>query len=155
AENGLFATEAFRGDILVSLKPPGQRRPMQEVFDSLREEITQAVPELESLEFVPLVQDQLNDLAGLQRTVEIKIFGPDQTKLRELAEQVAAAAGKLDLNEVNAHAHLGNPDLMVRPNSVETARVGLTVQDVETQLGTALYGQVASSLPEQDRLTNI
>ena len=39
AELGFFATEAYTGDILVSLKPAGQRRPMEEIFDALREEL--------------------------------------------------------------------------------------------------------------------
>ena len=34
---------------------------------------------------------------------------------------------------------------MVRPDSVQTARVGLTELDVESQLNAALYGQVAST----------
>ena len=76
AENGLFVTESFRGDILVSLKPPGQRRPMKEIFNSLQEDIKHAVPELETLELLPLIQDQLNDLAGLQRPIEIKVLAP-------------------------------------------------------------------------------
>ncbi len=99
AENGLFVTESFRGDILVSLKPPGQRRPMKAIFDSLEEDIKKTVPELESLELLPLIQDQLNDLAGLQRPIEIKVFGPDVAQLRTLAEKVAAEADALKLDE--------------------------------------------------------
>ena len=34
AELGFFATEAYTGDILVSLKPTGQRRPVEEIFDA-------------------------------------------------------------------------------------------------------------------------
>ena len=66
AELGFFATESYTGDILVSLKPPGQRRPMDEIFDALREELEEEVPELET-EFVPLVQDQISDLAGVEQ----------------------------------------------------------------------------------------
>ena len=53
------------------------------------------------------------------------------------------------------HVYLGNPDIVVRPDSVQTARVGLTELDVESQLNAALYGQVASTVPEQDRMTKI
>jgi multidrug efflux pump subunit AcrB len=113
------------------------------------------VPELETLELIPLIRDQLDDMAGLQRTVEIKVYGPDPVQLRELAEKVAAVAEKLKLDEVNAHTQLGNPDLVVRPDSVQTARLGLTVQDVENQLATGMYGQLAGTVAEQDRLTNI
>ena len=65
AELGFFATESYTGDILVSLKPSGQRRPMAEIFDALRDQLEEEVPELET-EFVPLVQDQINDLAGVR-----------------------------------------------------------------------------------------
>ena len=76
AENGLFVTESFRGDVLVSLKPPGQRRPMQTIFDSLQEDIKKAVPELESLELLPLIKDQLNDLAGFSDRSKSKSLVP-------------------------------------------------------------------------------
>jgi len=159
AELGLFATEAFTGDILVSLKPPGQRRPMKEVFDDLREQVAHVAPELETVEFVPLVQDQINDLSGVKSPIEVKLFGPDRAQLRELAEQVGKILDEWEkekiVADVNENVRLGNPDLVVHIDSMQAARVGLSVQDVESQLNAALYGQVASTLPEQDRLTNI
>jgi CzcA family heavy metal efflux pump len=155
AELGFFATEPYTGDILISLKPSGQRRPAEELFEALREELKAEVPELET-EFVPLVQDQINDLAGVASPIEVKVFGPDFAVLRTLAEKVgkivAAVPGVADMN---AHVFLGNPDIVIRPDSVQTARVGLTVADVEAQLNAALYGQVASTVPEQDRMTKI
>ena len=154
AELGFFATEAFTGDILVSLKPPGERRPIAEIFDDLRARLEEEVPELQT-EFVPLIQDQINDLGGVASPIEVKVFGPEPAKLRELAAQVGRVVEEAGAQDVNAHVYLGNPDLMVRPDSVQTARVGLTVQDVESQLNAALYGQVATTLPEQDRITDI
>ena len=75
--------------------------------------------------------------------------------LRELAEQVGKVVEEAGGQEVNPHVHLGNPDIVIRPDSVETARVGLTEMDVENQLNAALYGQVASTMPEEDRMTKI
>ena len=155
AELGFFATEPHTGDILVSLKPPGQRRPAEELFEALREELEEQVPEIET-EFVPLVQDQINDLAGVDSPIEVKVFGPDFAKLRELAEQVGEIVEKIDgVADMNAHVYLGNPDVVIRPDSLQTARVGLTELDIESQLNAALYGQVASTVPEQDRMTKI
>jgi CzcA family heavy metal efflux pump len=156
AELGFFATESYTGDILVSLKPPGKRRKLAEIFESLRKELAENVPELET-ELVPLVQDQLNDLAGVESVVEVKVFGPDHAKLRELAEKVGEVAEKhvKGIADVNTHVLLGNPDIVIHPDSVQTARVGLTVLDIENQINAALYGQVVSTIPEQDRMTNI
>ncbi len=87
AENGIYATEAFRGDIEVALKPPGQRRPMDDIFKSLEEELKAKIPDAK-IELVPLIHDQIDDLNGIGSPVEVKIFGPDVAKLRELAEPV-------------------------------------------------------------------
>jgi CzcA family heavy metal efflux pump len=155
AELGFFATESYTGDILVSLKPSGKRRPMQEIFDALREELEAEVPELET-EFVPLIKDQISDLAGVEQPIEVKVFGPELATLRELAEQVGKVVEKVEgIVDVNTHVFLGNPDIVVRPDSIQTARVGLSEFDVESQLNAALYGQVASTVPEQDRMTKI
>jgi len=156
AELGFYATESFRGDILVSLKPSGERRVMAEIMEDLEKEIKSEVPELETLELVPLVRDQINDLSGVDKPIEVKVFGPDFNVLRDLAEQVGKIVEKTPgLSEVNSHVQLGNPDIVVRTRSAEAARLGLTEQDVEMQLNAALYGQVAATIPEQDRMTKI
>jgi CzcA family heavy metal efflux pump len=156
AELGLYATEPHRGDILVSLKPSGEREKMQEIMDDIETEIKGSVPELATLELVPLVRDQINDLSGVDKPIEIKIFGPDFNQIRELAEKAGQIAEKTPgVGEVKSNVELGNPDIVVRTKSAEAARLGLTQMDVEAQLNAALYGQVATTLPEQDRMTKI
>ena len=154
AENGLFATEAFRGDIEVVLKPPGRRRPMEDIRHDLEQKLGQAVPEAK-IETHPLIADQIDDMTGVSSPIEVKIFGPDAAKLRELAEQVGKRIEDVGVREVNTNVHLGNPDLVVRPNRAALAQAGLTEQDVENQLNAALYGQVAATLPQQERITDI
>jgi CzcA family heavy metal efflux pump len=158
AELGLFATEPFTGDVLVSLKPPGERRKMTDIFDDLRKRLEDEIPELET-ELIPLVRDQINDLGGIDSPIEVKIFGPDRATLRGLAKEVGEIMEKWEKNkyivDVNTNVQLGNPDLIVRPDKAQTARVGLSVQDVENQLNADLYGDVAATLPEKDRITNI
>jgi CzcA family heavy metal efflux pump len=156
AELGFFATESFRGDILVSLKPAGERKSMGKLFEELEKEIKSEVPELTTLELIPLIRDQIQDLSGVSKSVEVKVFGPDFNVLRELAEQVGKIVEKTPgLTEVDSHVQLGNPDIVVRPQSAQAARLGLTEQDIEMQLNAALYGQVAATMPEQDRMTKI
>jgi CzcA family heavy metal efflux pump len=157
AELGFYATESHRGDILVSLKPAGEREKMQDIMDDLEKKIKGAVPELApKMELVPLVRDQINDLSGVDKPIEIKIFGPDFNVLRELAEKAGQIADKTPgVTEVISNVELGNPDIVVRTKSAEAARLGLTQMDVEAQLNAALYGQVATTLPEQDRMTKI
>jgi len=74
-----------------------------------------------------------------------------------LAEPVGKIVQKAGFKEddVDTHVQLGNPDLVVRPNRVALAHLGLAEQDIKNQLNAALYGQVATTLPEQDRITDI
>ena len=58
-------------------------------FESLGEDI-KAKCRSWKLELVPLIQDQINDLAGVEAPIEVKVFGPDVAVLRDLAEKVAA-----------------------------------------------------------------
>ena len=153
AENGIYATEAYRGDIEVVLKP-GKRRSMDAIFDALKDELKSKVPEVR-IKLHPLIHDQIDDLNGIESPVEVKIFGSDLAKLRELAEPIGELVEKAGGEEVDTRTRLGNPDLVVRPDRMVLARLGLTQQDVENQLNAALYGQIAATLPERDRITDI
>ena len=107
------------------------------------------VPELD-VELMPLVRDQINDLAGVEAPVEVKIFGPD-------SGGCAAWPAKWERSSKNAGddkkstrtCYLGNPTSSSGPTASQTARVGVTEQDVETQLNAALYGQVAGTFPSR------
>jgi CzcA family heavy metal efflux pump len=154
AELGFFATEPYTGDVLISLSPH-RRKAMQQIIRELREKVAERVPELK-VEFVPLVKDQIKDLSGAEAPVEVKIFGPDYAALRVIAGQAGDIIEKVPgVVDVDAHVRQGNPDIVVRTDSADARRVGLSAEAVEAQLETALYGQVAATLPEEDRLTNV
>jgi CzcA family heavy metal efflux pump len=157
AELGLFATEPHTGDLLVCLKPRGQRkRSAEQVREEFRVRLEKAVPELkDKIDLKGIIADQISDYLGATTPIEVKVFGPDLAVLRKLARQVGDIVKQTDAKDVDTHVELENSDLVVRPNSVEAARVGLTTMDVESQISAALYGQVASTLPQQDRITSI
>jgi CzcA family heavy metal efflux pump len=154
AENGIYATEAFRGDIAVALKPAGQRRPMGEILAELKGKLKDRVPEAD-IDLTALIRDEINDLSGFSKPVEVKVFGSDLPVLRDLAEQVGKILEKGKVEGVNTHSKLENPDIIVRPDRLALARAGLTEQDLENQLNAALYGQLAAALPEKERITDI
>jgi CzcA family heavy metal efflux pump len=155
AELGFFATEPFTGDVLISLAP-ARRRSLHEVIEELEEKVRDRAPELVELEFVPLVKDQIQDLSGVEDPVDVKVFGPELSVLREIAVEVAGEIEKVKgVKEPNPHVRAGNPDLVVRADSLLAGRAGLTAQAINSQLDAALYGQVAFTLPEADRLTGV
>jgi CzcA family heavy metal efflux pump len=152
AELGLFATEQNVGDIVARLKPPGERsRSSQEVIDDVRVKIASAVPRLR-VEFVQILGDVINDLAGAARPVEVKVFGPDLDALETYARSVEP-----DLSKVSGMEDFYNgvseksPELMMQINSAEANRVGLTPEQVGAAVSGALLGVEAGQVRLQDR----
>ena len=91
AELGLFATAQNTGDIVARLKAPGRRsRDIFAVIDDVRDRITAAVPRLH-IEFVQILSDVINDLAGAAKPVEIKLFGERLDSLEAYARRLTGA----------------------------------------------------------------
>src|SRR4029079_16074379 len=96
AELGLFATEQNTGDIVARLTPSSERdRSSQEVIDDARTKIESAAPRLR-IEFVQILSDVINDLAGAARPVEIKLFGADLDALERYARQLDPKLSKVE-----------------------------------------------------------
>lgn len=151
---GFFATDPNEGDILVRLKDK-RSRGSNEIIDDLRTEIEQKYPQAHA-EFVKLLEDVINDLAGEPRPVEIKLFGNDlqvlQQTARQLGDQVEQIPGVVELyNGVSG----GSPELVARIDPVRASRAGLTVQAISTQLNDALLGKRVTQIREGDRLVGV
>ena len=151
AELGLFATEPNVGDVLVRLKPRGQRRRSADaVIEELRTKIAEAVPGLE-VEFVQLLQDMIGDLEGETSPIEVKLFGDDVERLGALAEDVEGRLEKIrGLVDVVGQEG-GSPEVTWDVDAVAAGRLGLTVEDVSRQLQAAWLGEVATDLRLFDR----
>jgi CzcA family heavy metal efflux pump len=151
SELGLFATAQNTGDILVRLKPRGQRRrSSEEVIADVRERAHAAAPLVE-LEFIQLLQDMLGDLQGDPEPIEVKIFGDDPDRLAELAgpveEMLVRVDGVVDVVGVQE----GNPEVTWTVDPTAAGRYGLTVEQVSNQLAGNWLGEVATDLRLPDR----
>ncbi len=151
SELGLFATAQNSGDILVRLKPAGQRdHSAEEVISELRPKLQEAAP-LAELEFLQLLQDMLGDLEGNSTPIEVKIFGDDPEALAEASEPVETLLGKIDGVVDVVGMQRGNPELTWNIDPTAAARFGLTVADVTAQLSASWLGDVSTDLRLMDR----
>ncbi|MEO5897461.1 MAG: efflux RND transporter permease subunit [Vicinamibacterales bacterium] len=150
SELGFFATQQNSGDLLVRLKPRGQRRPADEVIDDLRDKLAEAAPEAE-IEFVQLLQDMIGDLEGAPTPIEVKVFGDDPDVLESVAEEiekvVEGTSGVVDVVGVQR----GDPETTWQIDPVAAARLGLSVTQVSEQLSDAWRGDVQTELRLADR----
>ncbi len=152
AELGLFATEQNRGDMVVRLKGPGDRsRSSQDVINEARTKIAAAVPRLR-VEFVQILSDVINDLAGAARPVEIRLFGSDLGALEAFAKKLEPGFAKVNgIEDFYSGVVEQAPELLMHINSAEANKVGLTSEQVSGAVNGALLGVPAGEVRLQDR----
>jgi multidrug efflux pump subunit AcrB len=151
-ELGLFATEQNTGDIVARLTPSGERRRSSgEVIDDARTKIESAAPRLR-IEFVQILSDVINDLAGAARPVEIKLFGADLDALERYARQLEPKLSQVDgLEDFFNGVSERSPELMMAINGAEANRAGVTPAEVAGAVSGALLGALAGEVRLQDR----
>jgi CzcA family heavy metal efflux pump len=156
AESGIFATESNKGDIQVVLKPSNKRhRTIWQIMDDQREEAEKLLPNAD-IDFHQILQDELNDLSGVESTITIKAFGQELPVLRQLGQRINDAVektpGLVDLI-VTGQAGAAQTDIQV--DSSEAARIGLTKADVLAQVHDALLGGISTQIRQADRLVDV
>jgi len=156
AELGLFATEQNTGDIVARLKPERQRdRSIFDVIDEVRVKIEKSVPRMR-IEFVQILSDIINDLAGNASPVEIRLFGQDLAQLEKygqaLGEKLEPVGGLEDLfNGVSEPS----AEMAMEIAGAEANRVGLTPDQVSAEVSGALLGVNAGEVRLDDRSVSV
>jgi Cu/Ag efflux pump CusA len=96
------------------------------VMDEVEDEVKDNFAEHQlKIELIQIMADELNDLSGASKPIEVKLFGPDQRELRRLASDIGDMLEKKGkgrgIKGANSNVFAGNPDLMV---VVDPARAG-------------------------------
>jgi multidrug efflux pump subunit AcrB len=139
-------TEANEGDFFVRLKA-GNRRPIDEVMTSVRQQIEEKVPGL-SVELAQLMEDLIGDLTAVPQPIEIKLSAADPRGLVPQAHKVAAAIAAVPgVVEVRSGVVLAGDALDIRVDPAKAALEGVDPDTVTATLDTYLGGTVATELP--------
>lgn len=156
AELGFFATEQFTGDFLVGLKPFGEREEeSEEIINGVRDRIKKEIPQID-VEFVQVMQDTLNDLAGATTPLEAKVFGTDYRVIQKVAGLVEKGMESTPgLVDVVSGVSYGAPEITYKIDTNAASRAGLRAADVEKQLKTAFFGTKAAELRQGERLVPV
>jgi multidrug efflux pump subunit AcrB len=152
AELGLFATEQNKGDVVARLRAPSERsRTIFAVMDEVRAKITVAVPRLH-IEFVQILSDVINDLAGAARPVEIKLFAEQLDTLEAYGRRLSPDLQRIDgLHDLYNGVSEPSAELLMQLHQAEADRIGMTPVDVGTAVSAALLGVPAGEVRLGDR----
>ena len=139
AQAGFDITTQNVGDMTVRLKP-NRSRDISAVMDSIRSQVAAKYPAAD-VDFHQILQDNIGDIAGSPNPVEIKIFGPDQVTLEDLATKVDAAIAKQPYitGDLSGIVH-SSPEAVLNVNTEEAQRYGLTADDITQAVQAALQG---------------
>ncbi|HTF36802.1 MAG TPA: efflux RND transporter permease subunit, partial [Blastocatellia bacterium] len=150
-ELGLFITEPNRGDFAVKLKQ-GHSRPTEDVIADLRKQVAESEPALE-VEFVGILSDVIGDLTSSPEPIEIKLFSEDENALHQKADEVEAAIKKVQgVVDTKSGVIVSGPALIFNIDPQRASRFGVTATDVANTITTAMSGDAASAILQQDRL---
>ena len=108
-------------------------------------------------EFLQPIQMRFNELlAGVRAELAVKVFGDDFDQLIKLGDEVAKALEKVPgAADAAVEQATGLPVMTIEPKREVMARYGLSIDELQNMLSTALGGSVASQLYEGDRRSEI
>src|SRR6185436_800312 len=153
-EMGLFVTEPNTGDFAVKLKP-GHKRATEEVVSELREQIAESEAALE-VEFVGIIPDVIGDLQGNPEPIEIKLFSEDAAALESKADEVEAAIKKIrGIVDTNNGVIVSGPAITFKIDPQRASRFGVTTDDIAKTATSAMTGDEASFILQQDRVIKV
>ena len=151
---GFFITEPNYGDYLIQLKKQ-RSRTTEEVIDDIRQKVESTQPALR-IDFGQVINDMLGDLMASVQPIEIKIFGNDQTKLHEIAKQVADEVEKVPgTADIFNGITIAGPTVEVKPDAEKLAQYNITPSNFQFQLQTQLEGNIIGSIPEKEQYTDL
>lgn len=140
-------------EILANLKPHDQWqfKDKEELVADMSEKIHE-IPGIPT-NFSQVIQDNVEEaMSGVKGEIAIKIFGPDLAILEAKADEVVNVLKSIrGATDVGAIRISGNSELDINLDKEKLARYGLSVNDVNATLSTALGGSAVNTFYDGDR----
>lgn len=143
--SGREPTEAFRGEVRLTLVPASQReRSNAEVAAELRKALQGTVPGMEVRTRAPQGQFLLERVLGTTEGITVEVSGYDLDLLDHLARQAAARVAELPgVTDVVLSRQAGVPQARIHIDRDKAADLGLSAGDVARTLEIAVAGAEA------------
>jgi cobalt-zinc-cadmium resistance protein CzcA len=104
-------------------------------------------------QFSQYIEDNVNEaVSGVKSELAIKLYGDDPEKLQDYGNQIVDVIKKVPgATDVSTDLLLGQPQIQISINRDAIARYGLSVNDMQTIVATAIGGQAATQVLEGER----
>ena len=134
---------------------PDPRKPKLQLVREMEKAVNE-VPG-SKYEFTQPIQMRFNELlSGVRADVAIKVHGDDLDQLVTLGSQIEEIVGSVrGAADPQAEQVTGLPMLQITPNRDAIARLGLSIDDVQSVISTSMGGATAGQIFEGDRRFDI
>jgi cobalt-zinc-cadmium resistance protein CzcA len=154
-DDGTDSTGFFNVEFYVGLKPYGEWTGPYRDKAALIRAIDQKLSVFPGIIFnyTQPAADAVDEAeTGLKSALAVKIFGPDLNMLQQKGKAIKDVLGQVrGITDVTLVQELGQPSLSVKIDRAKIASYGLNVDDINALINTAVGGDVATQVVQQEK----
>ena len=154
-DDGTDPTGFFNAEFFVGLKPysqwHGSIRTKPQLTAAINEKL-QSFPGI-TFNYTQPAEDAVDEAeTGLKSALAVKIFGPDLNTLEKKGKAIKAVLEHVrGIRDVTLVQELGQPSLTIQIDRSKIARFGINVDDINGLIQTAIGGDVATQVVQQEK----
>lgn len=140
---GWGAAEVNEAEIMITLLPKKSRtRITDEVVESIRNE----VPMIPDATFEPVdMTAQMTGALGGEMPIEIKVFGKDINRLKEIVALIERECRKIEgVRDMRSSFREGKPEIRIRIDRQKASQLGLSALQIAQSAKDAMQGVIAT-----------
>jgi heavy metal efflux system protein len=123
--------------------------------DQLCDAMNRSLREIPGIDtqFSQYIEDNVNEaVSGVKSELAIKLYGNDPEQLQKLADRIVEIIKTVrGATDVGTDLLLGQPQIQIIVDRKAIARYGLSIQDMQNIIATAMGGQAATQVLEGER----
>jgi heavy metal efflux system protein len=154
-DDGTDPTGFFNVEFFVGLKPYSQWTGSYRTKAGLTRAINEKLVEFPGINFnyTQPAEDAVDEAeTGLKSSLAVKVFGSDLDTLEQKGRAIKQILERVrGIREVTLVQELGQPSLTININRAKIARYGLNVADINALIQTAIGGDVATQVVQQEK----
>jgi cobalt-zinc-cadmium resistance protein CzcA len=154
-DDGTDATGFFNAEFYVGLKPyskwHGSVRNKAQLIAAINSKL-QNFPGI-TFNYTQPAEDAVDEAeTGLKSALAVKLFGADLNTLEQKGKAIKAVLQQVrGIRDVTLVQELGQPSLTIKIDRAKTARYGINVDDINGLIQTAIGGDVATQVVQQEK----
>jgi cobalt-zinc-cadmium resistance protein CzcA len=154
-DDGTDPTGFFNAEFYVDLKPysnwKGSYRNKAGLIEAVNEKLS-VFPGI-NFNYTQPAEDAVDEAeTGLKSALAVKVFGADLDTLQKKGKAIKQVLERVrGIREVTLVQELGQPSLTIKINRAKIARYGLNVADINSLIQTAIGGDVATQVVQEEK----